>query len=109
MGQPAPSAHDSYVNGHHETKIRIEHLEGHWRNLKQTVPPFAEEWWVANYDIVSDRIASLRKTFDSAGPTNWPAVEKQILTELAALENLVEEAKSRLGEHTAAGRAKATS
>ena len=92
----------------HATRIRLEHLAGAWNNLNQTVSPFAEDWWNAIYLPEKSRVDALRERFE-ASSNEWAqsSANADVARELITLERICEDAKKQLGEHTAAGRARA--
>lgn len=87
------------------TTLRVEELERQWRNLNQTVPPHAQDWWDRNMASQQQRIADLKTRMPSTRE-DWPAARGPILAEIMAIEELIQTAKDELGSRTAAGRAK---
>lgn len=106
MIEPEAIENDSSIDSLHHAQIRFEELEGVWRNLKQTVPPHAQDWWDENMERHQARIDPLREKFHHMDKPRWGDSRKAMLGELNALELIVEEARVGLGERTVAGRAR---
>jgi len=96
---------EGQVFDHHRAEVEVHDLDARWRNLNQTVPPHAQDWWDRNMAPQKQRIQDLKeRVSESAGA--WEEASADIEQELRELEELCDDAAERLGDRTAAGRAK---